>query len=72
MVGQEYMDIKGKRGLPDDNPQPSFPKHHVKERVGYPTQKPRELLERIIKASSKRRRHGFGSLLWLFYDLCGG
>ncbi len=42
----------------------------AKERLGYPTQKPLALLERIIKASS-RGRHGTGSFLWLCHHLGG-
>ncbi len=39
----------------------------TKERMGYPTQKPEALLERIIKASTNERRPSAGRLLWLWH-----
>ena len=44
----------------------------AKERIGYPTQKPLALLERIIRASSNEGERGTGPLLRLRHRLRGG
>ena len=42
----------------------------AKEYVGYPTQKPTALLERIIKASSNKGDIVLDPFLWVCHNLC--
>ena len=42
----------------------------AKERLGYPTQKPLALLERIIRASSNEGGRGAGPILRVCHCLC--
>ena len=52
--GKVYRKLRLKSGMPANNLWLDIPPALGKERLGYPTQKPLKLLERIIKASSNR------------------
>jgi len=66
--GKKYIYYEDKGKIPNDwwlDIQPLTGRHGREERIGYPTQKPETLLERIIKASSNE-----GDVVADFF--CGG
>lgn len=66
VIAQEYTEDKSRLKAMRDIWEISYINSQAKERLGYPTQKPEALLERIIKASSNK-----GDVVADFFCGCG-